>query len=248
MWEKVTALIKQNGGDVRTGAWVKRVLRKGNRVTGVEVCQTDPATNQTNTFIQEGTDFINTMSQIAFSVGDAETPATSLELTAASSNPALLKAGMDVTAAVGAGAAVEFGAFRQLYEQVPDLEAIMAGNGAGQDFPDEPSVRYATVVGMTARSKDAAHAFNAFKWLTQNAGAEWVQLCAVDLFRQMGLKGHMRALRRMLDNDADVQRWLTEYGDALNRNGEFGEAASATARNGQQPPVGNGHHETAAAA
>lgn len=160
---------------------------------------------------------------------------------------ALLKAGMDVTAAVGAGAAVEFGAFRQLYEQVPDLEAIMAGNGAGQVFPEEPSVRYATVVGMTARSKDATHAFNAFKWLTQNAGAEWVQLCAVDLFRQMGLKGHMRALRRLLENDADVQRWLSEYGDALNRNGEFGEAANTADRNGHQPANGNGHHEAAAA-
>ena len=61
MWEKVTALIKQNGGDVRTGAWVKRVLHEGNRVTGVEVCETDPATGQINTFIQDGTDFINTM-------------------------------------------------------------------------------------------------------------------------------------------------------------------------------------------
>ena len=61
MWEKVTSLIAQNGGEVRTNAWVKRVLQEGNRVTGVEVCQKDPATGHISTYIQEGTDFINTM-------------------------------------------------------------------------------------------------------------------------------------------------------------------------------------------
>lgn len=61
MWEKMTALITEKGGEVRTNTWVKRVLRQGNRVTGVEACQTDPATGKIRTFIQEGTDFINTM-------------------------------------------------------------------------------------------------------------------------------------------------------------------------------------------
>ena len=78
------------------------------------------------------------------------------------------------------------------------------------------------------------HAFNAFKWLTRTAGAEWVQLCAVDLFRQMGLKGQIKSLRRMLDSDATVQGWLKEHGDAFNR---AGEPQPPAARPGSEPVV-----------
>lgn len=128
----------------------------------------------------------------------------------------LLKHHMDVGAAIGAGVATEFNAFRDLYTQVPDLDAILK-NSAPQQWPDEPSVRYATVVGLTARARKAQTAFNAFKWLTAHAGAEWVQLCAIDLFRQMGLRGEMRALRKLIEGDADVQAWLKEYGDVIER-------------------------------
>jgi MoxR-like ATPase len=152
----------------------------------------------------------------------------------------LLKHHMDVGAAIGAGAAVEFRAFRDLYVQVPDLDAILKGAN-DPSWPEEPSVRYATVVGLTARAHRADAAFNAFKWLTGRAGAEWVQLCAIDLFRQMGVKGEMRKLRKMIDADADVQAWLKEYGDLFDRtsaprpadppkpDATAGEAALATA-------------------
>ncbi len=129
----------------------------------------------------------------------------------------LLKNSMDISAAIGGGAAVEFNAFRDLYLQVPDLTKILAGDGAEQPFPSEPSVRYATVIGLTARAKTAKHAFNGFKWLVEHASAEWVQLCAVDLFRQMGLKGHMPALKKMIAADSGIQAWLAEYGDVFGR-------------------------------
>jgi MoxR-like ATPase len=129
----------------------------------------------------------------------------------------LLKNRMDVAAAIGAGAAVEFQAFRELYAQVPDLDAVLS-NDSAQTWPAEPSVRYATVVGLTARAKQAKQAFHAFRWLTQHAGAEWVQLCAIDLFRQMGVKGHMRQLRKLIDGDSGIQAWLKEYGDVLSQS------------------------------
>ncbi len=130
----------------------------------------------------------------------------------------LLKADMDMAPAIGEGAAVEFAAFREFYTQVPDVVRILAGDGDAEHFPAEPSTRYATVVALTARARDAAGAFNGFKWLTRKAAAEWVQLCAVDLFRQMGLKGQMRALKRRIDADAEVQQWLKDYGDVFSQS------------------------------
>ena len=61
MWEKMTSLLQQQGAEVRMKSWVSRVFRDGLRVTGVEVQQQDPATGETRTYLQEGTDFINTM-------------------------------------------------------------------------------------------------------------------------------------------------------------------------------------------
>jgi hypothetical protein len=132
----------------------------------------------------------------------------------------LHKAGLDISPAVGPGTAAEFNAYLALYTHVPNLQHIIDGNGTGEIFPEEPSVRYATVVGLTARSQHAQHAFNGFKWLTQNASPEWVQLCAVDLFRQMGLRGHVKKLKRLIDDDAVCQAWLKEYRDVFVGDGE----------------------------
>lgn len=141
----------------------------------------------------------------------------------------LLKANLPIAPAIGDGTAVEFEAFRALYTQVPNLDAILHGQGHSEAFSSEPSVRYATVVGLTARAQDAQQAFNAFSWLIRNASAEWVQLCAVDLFRQMGQKGHMKALKRMIDGDAGVQTWLKEYGDVFGQAGRIKAPAATSA-------------------
>jgi MoxR-like ATPase len=123
----------------------------------------------------------------------------------------LYLAGLDIAPAVGAATATEFKAFTQLYTQLPDYERILAGDGDHVAFPEEPSVRYALVVGLTARADDATKAYYAFKWLTQAATPEWVQLCAMDLFRLLRQRGQMRAFKRLISKDAQVQAWLGEY-------------------------------------
>lgn len=55
--------------------------------------------------------------------------------------------GADTAPAIGAATSVEFDAFCAVYRDLPDLEAVLNGNGAGLGFPEEPSMRYATVVG-----------------------------------------------------------------------------------------------------
>jgi MoxR-like ATPase len=123
----------------------------------------------------------------------------------------LHRIGLDVGAAIGAGTAVEFNAYVALYSSLPDLERILDGQGAGIAFPEEPSVRYATTVGLTARAADARAAYHAFGWLAQVASVEWVQLCATDLFRSMRAKGQMAELHALIAEDALLQEWLVEH-------------------------------------
>lgn len=123
--------------------------------------------------------------------------------------------GLDAAAAIGAPAAGEFNAFVGLYRDLPDLEAIMAGQGDGVGFPEEPSVRYATTVGLTARAADAQQAYHALRWLTRVAASEWVQLCAADLFKQMRAKGQWGQLKRRIRQDAQLQAWVAEHESLL---------------------------------
>ena len=120
-------------------------------------------------------------------------------------------AGLDIASAVGVGAAAEFAAYITLYKTLPDLEPILQGNGNAIAFPEEPSVRYATTTGLTVRAQDAHQAYNAFNWLSDKATAEWVQLFAVDMFRQMRSKGQMGALAKLVRQDSQLQKFLKDF-------------------------------------
>lgn len=131
----------------------------------------------------------------------------------------LLRAGLDMAPAVGAATATEFNAFVQLYAHLPSFEKILNGDGGDVPFPDEPSVRYALTIGLTARAVKAEPAYHAFKWLTEKAQPEWVQLSAIDLFKLMRAKGEWRKLRAMIAQDAALQDWMMKYQDMMNGNG-----------------------------
>jgi hypothetical protein len=115
-----------------------------------------------------------------------------------------------VAAAIGAAAATEFHAYVELYGNLPDLERVLAGDGDDIPFPSEPSIRYATTVGLTARASDAQASYHAFRWLAANAAPEWVQLCATDLFRQMRAKNEMRQLGKLIAQDPLLEQWITD--------------------------------------
>lgn len=119
--------------------------------------------------------------------------------------------GADIAPAIGAGAAVEFNAFCAVYRDLPDLEQVLEGNGAGLVFPEEPSIRYATVVGLTARAATPERAYNGFKWLTQVAGVEWAQLCATDLFRLMRTLRKHKKLFALIEADPDMATWFEQF-------------------------------------
>lgn len=123
----------------------------------------------------------------------------------------LLKAGLPPAAAIGQATAAEFNAFRALYGQLPDFELILSGRGADITFPNEPSIRYAVTIGLTTRATEAATAYHAFRWLVQAASPEWVQLCAVDLFRLMRARGQMKELTQLIAEDELIQQFLADY-------------------------------------
>jgi hypothetical protein len=127
----------------------------------------------------------------------------------------LHRAGLDVATAIGQAAAGEFGAYIAIYGQLPDLPRILAGEGDEIAFPEEPSIRYATTIGLTARSSTLEQAHQAFRWVAAQAPIEWAQLFATDLFRLLRARGEMRALHKLIAQDAALSRWLADYQDLV---------------------------------
>jgi MoxR-like ATPase len=123
----------------------------------------------------------------------------------------LLKAGLEISPVVGAGAAAEFDAFIKVYEMLPELGPILEGHAHDRAFPEEPSARYAITMGLTLRADDATHALNAFKWLADVATPEWVQLFAADLFGRIRTKGQMGVLAELIGQDERLKEFLREY-------------------------------------
>lgn len=106
---------------------------------------------------------------------------------------ALLRAGLDITPAVGAPAAGEFDAFCKVYDALPDLDAILRGEPV--PAPEELSARYATTLALALRA-DAQGAVHALRWVQRAYPAEWVQLflhAAVENLRAKGAVGPLVA-------------------------------------------------------
>lgn len=123
----------------------------------------------------------------------------------------LHRANLNIKSAVGAATGNEFEAFVALYSSIPNLEAILQGDGEDIPFPSEPSLGYATIIGLTSRAKQPQAAYYAFRWLVRTAKPEWVQLCAIDLFRMMRAKGMMQELNGFILQDEQLQEFLSEY-------------------------------------
>lgn len=123
----------------------------------------------------------------------------------------LYACGLAIGPAVGVETESEFEAFVKVYQNLPNLTDILMGKGGKIPFPNEPSVRYATAIGLAVRGEDARQGYNAFCWLSQVAPAEWVQLFAVDLFRQMRQKGQIGGLAVLAQKDEQLKAFLKDF-------------------------------------
>jgi hypothetical protein len=123
-------------------------------------------------------------------------------------------AGLDVAPAVGEGPAAEFSAFVALYRNLPDIEGILAGT-QHPDFPNEPSTRYALVIGLVARAETADQIVNGLRYLTSKAPAEWIQLYAVDAIPLLRARGELTLLAGLLRADPDLAAFMREYRELI---------------------------------
>jgi hypothetical protein len=126
----------------------------------------------------------------------------------------LRRVNLSTEPAVGPGAAGEFEAFCQVYGQLPDLTPILEGKSHAT-FPAEASVRYATVLGLTIRAESAGQGVHALAWLVRQAGAEWVQFFASDLFRVMRERGQFGDLARQISAHAELKDFARTMRDLI---------------------------------
>lgn len=119
--------------------------------------------------------------------------------------------GLDLAPAIGVAANAEFQAFTLLYQMLPDLIPILEGKGSQIPFPIEPSARYATAIGLTVQAIDADRAYNAFRWMSQVATSEWVQLFVSDLLGLMRSRGQLGMLATLVEKDSDIQKFMHNH-------------------------------------
>jgi hypothetical protein len=123
----------------------------------------------------------------------------------------LYRTGLDIAHVVGLGTAAEFTAFLKLYSQLPDVEEILHGNGTHIEFPAEPSQRYALTMALTMRAESLQESYQAFQWIAGNAGHEWIQLFATDLFRQARARNNLGRLAMLVQRDQHLQKMFADY-------------------------------------
>lgn len=122
----------------------------------------------------------------------------------------LYQANLNIEPSVGAGSAAEFYAFIDITENIPDIDAIVSGTKK-PDFPDDISLRYATVMSLTAQANKVTHALNALRWLVDKASPEWVQLFATDAFPLLREKDLMGDVQAAIMKEESLKEFLMTY-------------------------------------
>ena len=123
----------------------------------------------------------------------------------------LYGAGLTVEPAVGKGAAGEFTAFERVYASLPDLDGILAGKGKSTAFPSTPDARYATTIGLAARSKDQKSVKNALDWVVEKADPEWIQLFIHAKLDTAVADNSLGIIAATLASNPKVKKFLDSY-------------------------------------
>jgi len=119
--------------------------------------------------------------------------------------------GLHIAPAVGEGAAEEFKAYCKLYKSLPDIEAILQGNGKSVDFPKEPSFCFAITIGLAVRADREDTIRNGFTWLLDNAKPEWSQLYLHSVHDRASSRGFIGILATLLADNPTMRRMLPAF-------------------------------------
>jgi hypothetical protein len=126
----------------------------------------------------------------------------------------LYQAGLNIEPAVGVSAAAEYYAYIELIESIPDITAIVAGKKK-PEFPEDVSLRYATVMSLVAQSTTVENTLNTLRWLTEKASPEWVQLYATDAFPLLREKSLMDQVQALIMKEKNLKDFLVSYAQMM---------------------------------
>jgi hypothetical protein len=124
-------------------------------------------------------------------------------------------AGLSVESAVGSAAATEFQAWTQIYEKLPNLDAVLCGKGKSIAFPREPSVRYAATIGLAVRAADADRIEQALYWLIAKADPEWIQLFLHSKLDTAKSDGTLGRISSVIAKEPRIKEILAAYHSLL---------------------------------
>ncbi len=120
----------------------------------------------------------------------------------------LLRAGLPIASAVGQAAAGEFAAFHKLCQRLPDVDGVLNGGGGEVTFPKEASHRYATIIALALRPREARTMRAAAHWVGANAGAEWCRLFALTAWERARRNGTVGVVADAFANEEKLRPYL----------------------------------------
>lgn len=127
----------------------------------------------------------------------------------------LLAANLPIDPAVGEAAAGEFRAYQRVYRELPDLDAILDGEGSRIPFPTRPDARYATVIGLATRSKSHKTIKNAIEWTAAGGQPEWVQLLIKAKLDTAAKDNSLGIIAAAVGKNPEIKKFLQSYRNLL---------------------------------
>ena len=126
-----------------------------------------------------------------------------------------LKAKMSIAPVVGQDVCDEFDAYMLLRESMPNVDLIEKGAGQHVPFPEEPSVKYALVAEMVARSIQSWQQYaNCVRWTIAKATKEpeWVSVLVQDAMRLLAANDRPKQRQYLanLANFPDIRRFVAD--------------------------------------
>jgi hypothetical protein len=79
------------------------------------------------------------------------------------------------------------------------------------DFPEDISLKYATVMSLIGQANKVENVLNALRWLIEKASPEWVQLFATDAFPLLRERNLMEGVQTLIMKEDKLKAFLVSY-------------------------------------